>query len=156
MVREPSGGAAEVVAGRVYGPLWHYVESRRLGWVTMSSQGFRLSTAPDRVLAPDTAFTSFARLPELPARGFFPCAPDFAVEVLSPEDTWAQVLEKCRTWSAHGVGVVWAVHPERRLAVVFRPAEAPIPCAESEHVSAEPVLPDFVLSVSSLFHGIRR
>ena len=43
LVREPSGGRAEVVGARIVGPLILYVRERDLGWVFLSSQGFLLA-----------------------------------------------------------------------------------------------------------------
>ena len=74
IVRDPAGGPAEAVAARVVYHLSDLAYREGLGWITLSSQGFLLARNPDRVLAPDGAYTSKVRLPKLPARGFFPCA----------------------------------------------------------------------------------
>ena len=154
VVREPSGGPAEIVGGRIYGPLWNHNEKRRLGWVTMSSQGFLVARDPDRVLAPDVAFTSRERLPSVPRRSFFPCAPDFAVEVRSPADSWTSVAAKCGIWISHGCAVVWGVDPEERQVTVFRPGVVPQMVPEGRHADAAPALPGFMLPVASLFRDL--
>ncbi len=151
VVKDPSGGSAEIVDGRVAEPLLRFVRERDLGWVTLSNQGFYVGRDPDRVLSPDLAFTSYAKVPSAPRRGFFPCAPDFAVEVKSPEDSWTQVVEKCGVWIGHRVPVVWAVNPEDRIAVVFRPGQDPRIAVPGDEIDAAPALPEFRLRVAELF-----
>lgn len=152
VVRDPpSGGGSEVVGARVLEPLARHARERDLGWVTGSNQGFYVAREPDRVLSPDIAFTSYARLPALPRRGFFPCAPDFAVEVKSPDDAWMAVVEKCGVWIGHRVPVVWAVNPEDRIVVVFRPGADPRVAVPGDEIDAAPALPEFRLRVADLF-----
>lgn len=151
MVREPSGGWAEAVASRVMAPLATRVHVRRLGWVFLSSQGFLLARDPDRLLAADGAYVSRARLPVLPRRGFVPMAPDFALEVRSPDDTWQATVEKCGIWIAHGTAVAWAVDPTARLVAVLRPGRAAQVLGPGDHADAAPALPDFSLPVADLF-----
>ena len=154
LVRSPSGGAAEVVAMRVARHLFAHLEGHPeapRGWVTGSSQGFLVARDPDRVLSPDVAFTTRARLGALPARGYFPCAPDLAVEVRSPEGTWEATVEKCGIWIAHGVAVAWAVDPEARRVVVFRPRRDPLIGGPGQEVDAEPLLAGFRVRTDDVF-----
>ena len=46
--------------------------------------------------------------------------PDLAVEVLSPDDRPADVLEKVSDWLRGGTRLVWVIDAERRLARVYR------------------------------------
>jgi Uma2 family endonuclease len=154
LVREPSGGWAEEIASRIVVPLGVHVRERDLGWVFLSSQGFLVARDPDRLLAPDGAYVARARLPTLPARGFVPLAPDFAIEVRSPDEAWEATNAKCGVWIAHGAGVAWAVDPDARRVVVFRAGERPCVVRESGQVGAAPVLPDFRLDVADLFAGL--
>ena len=61
-----------------------------------------------------------ARIPSSPVKGFFPGAPDLAVEVLSPDDRAGEVLEKVRDWLAAGTRSVWVVDPRTRTVTVHR------------------------------------
>lgn len=154
VVREPSGGGAEVVAANVTSPLHAHVRERGAGWVVLSSQGFLVRRSPDRLLAADGAFISNRQLDSIPTQGFVEGAPDFLIEVRSPEQTWEATVEKCGRWIAHGVRCAWAIDPQTRLVAVFRPGEAPRLAHEGDHVSAAPALPEFRLSVASLFEGL--
>ncbi len=161
LVRSPSGGSAEVVATQVVYRLLAHLEavaagSPLPGWVTGSNQGFLVSRDPDRVLSPDGAYTSRARLPAIPRRGYFPCAPDFAVEVRSPDQSWIATVEKCGIWIAHGVACVWGIDPDARARclVEFRPAMAPRMLGPGDAADARPVLPEFRVAVADLFRTL--
>jgi len=86
LIREPLPGETHgVVAGRVFGHLFRFVEERRLGRLYAAETGFVLARDPDTVRGPDAAFVSRRRSDATVRRGpFFEGAPDLAVEVLSP------------------------------------------------------------------------
>jgi len=69
---------------------------------------------------PDVSFFSFERLRAMNEedREFPPCAPDIAVEVLSPGDSRAYLMKKITLYLSHGSLVVLDVDPlERTIAV---------------------------------------
>jgi len=151
LVRETSGGSHGRVNVRIL------VELERAcldGWVLDSSAGYVVSRSPDRVLSPDVSYVSRAHVPELPDRGFLEGAPDFAVEVRSPADSWIAVVERGGIWIAHGVGVVWCVDPFERRVAVLRPGEPP-EVRTAGVVSARPVVP-FDAEIEVLFRERKR
>ena len=154
MVCSPSGGAADCVAGRIGARLGRHVEERDLGWTFASSQGFLLARNPDLLLSPDGAYVSRERLPTLPQRGFIEMAPDFLVEVRSPDDTWAAVVEKCDLWIAHGARCVWAVDPMRFLLCEFRGGGDVVRRTGEEIAKAVPALEGFTVALADLFRGL--
>jgi Uma2 family endonuclease len=153
---EPSGGSADYVALQVGAALLQFVRARALGWVWASNQGFFVARDPDRVLSPDTAFLSFASLPELPLHGFVERAPEFAVEVRSPEDSARALHAKAGVWIGHRVPVVWAVDPMERSITVYCAGAAPNVVREPGVVDAAPVLPGFSMRVAEVFAGVPR
>ncbi len=70
-----------------------FVREHDLGVTTAAETGYLISSDPDTVRAPDLGFVRKERLADAPSRGFFPGAPDLAVEVLSPDDSARDVLE---------------------------------------------------------------
>ena len=54
--------------------------------------------------------------------GFWPCAPDLAVEVASPWDRPADVQIKLDEYFAAGTRLVWLVEPETRTVRIYRSA----------------------------------
>ena len=109
---------------------------------------------PDRVLSQDVAFISYARLPAVPARSFMEVAPDFLVEVVSPNDRWDDVVAKAGVWIGHGCRAVWVVDPREKRVAVLRPGE-PMALLEREgSADASPALPEFRLPLSEIFARI--
>ncbi len=151
VVREAGGGGSDIVNVRVATRIQNYVTTNDLGWVTGSEQGWLLARKPDRVLAADAAFVTYARLPEVPAASFFPCAPDFVVETKSPTDLWTALIAKGGVWMGHGARVVWLIHPGKRLVLVLRPGADPITLRMGDVADAEPVLPGFRVELKALF-----
>jgi Uma2 family endonuclease len=106
------------------------------------------------VLAPDTSFIVRERMPTLPSHGFAPLAPDLAVEVRSPRDSWTYVLQRGGIWIAHGVRVVWLIDAVRRRAVTMRPLGEPEEIGGGGVLSGAPVLPGLTLGLDDLCEGI--
>ncbi|HSB12414.1 MAG TPA: Uma2 family endonuclease [Blastocatellia bacterium] len=98
-----------------------HVEANDLGVVFAAETGFLLATNPDTVRAPDIAFVSKARIEEVGEfEGFWPGAPDLAVEVISPGDSYTDVEEKVEQYLGAGTFAVWVVDPRRRTIAVYR------------------------------------
>jgi Uma2 family endonuclease len=151
VVRDASGGMAEVCGTALLAPLARYVQARDLGWVTGSNQGFFVARNPDRVLAADVAFTSHRRLERVPTRGYFPCAPDFAAEIRSPTDPWGHTVARIAMWLTHGAQVAWAIDPVDRVVAVMRPGQAARIVKPGATLDLAPVLPRFRVRVAALF-----
>ncbi len=132
--------------------LGHHVWPRQLGRVVGSDVGFQLTTNPDTVRAPDAAFVSQERLAAVGhVRGYFPGAPDLAVEVISPNDLYTEVDEKVAEWLEHGARVVFVVNPRRRTVAVHR-ARQPVRVLTGDDVlEAEDLVPGWSLPVRNLF-----
>ena len=91
------------IAVRIGGRLDHFVSARQLGEVYGAETGFTLRRKPDTVRTPDAAFVSAARIPPGGIQsGYFPGAPDLAVEVVSPDDTAAEVKAKVNEYFEAG------------------------------------------------------
>jgi Uma2 family endonuclease len=101
------------VAARIHRLLDRFVERKRLGLVVSAETGYRTRRNPDSVRAPFVAYLSKETLAraEESSETFVPCGPDLAVEVLSPDDRWADMEEKVREYLDAGSKVVWIVNP---------------------------------------------
>lgn len=166
----PQWGRCELVKGRVIqmSPAGHFhgqygadilfyitqhVKARKLGRVYTAETGFMF---PDgkTVRAPDVMFLSAARVPpDLPFDGFLPVAPDLAVEVVSPADSFNEVTAKAESYLAVGVKLVWVVDPLGRRVYVYRPGDTVRRLDSSATLGGEDVLPGFALPVKALFEG---
>ncbi|MGH7419632.1 MAG: Uma2 family endonuclease [Candidatus Rokuibacteriota bacterium] len=150
VVREPPGFRHGRVAMDLAARLADHVRTQGLGQVCAAETGFRLSTAPDTVRAPDIAFVSRARLPDPELVGYAPLAPDLVVEVLSPTDRPGEVLAKVADWLNAGSRLVWVVDPERRLARVYRQDGSEARLNTEDDLSGEDVVPGFSVRLADI------
>jgi Uma2 family endonuclease len=148
----PSGSEHGRVTGKVCGVLFMYLQARPLGELFAAETGFLLARGPDLVRAPDVAFVRAERLAAVGrVRGYWPGAPDLAVEVVSPGDRPAEVAEKVRTWLAYGTQMVLAVYPDERRVRVHRPEQAPSDLADDAVLDGADVVPGWNVPVRAFF-----
>lgn len=128
-----------------------HVADRALGTVFAAETGFLLARDPDTVRAPDVAFVTRERVEAVgETDGYFPGAPDLAVEVVSPSDPYQAVVEKVKTWLAAGTRTVVVVTP-RLKAVTVHAGKAAEELGEADTLDLSPVVPGFRLPVRVLF-----
>ena len=148
----PAGARHGAVAFRLARLLDEHVEARRLGVGGAGEAGFILRRDPDVVRAPDVSFVAAARVPAtgIPS-GYWPCAPDLAVEIVSPSDRFSDVHRKIEDYFAAGARLVWVVDPETRVVHVHRsPHDVQVVGGEAELTGGD-VLPGFRCPVKRLF-----
>jgi len=141
------------LASRLHGRLWPYVEEHGLGTCVMEML-FILDAERNLRRRPDVAFVSADRWPldrEIPTTGDWDIVPDLAVEVISPNDLFKDVLEKLREYFQYGVQLVWAVVPEAQQVYVYdSPTQVRI-LTVRDTLTGSKILPDFHLPLASLF-----
>ena len=71
------------------------------------------------VLVPDLAGWRRERMPTLPETAWFPLAPDWVCEVLSPSTARLDRVDKLGLYAAHGVAHAWLIDPDARTLEVF-------------------------------------
>jgi Uma2 family endonuclease len=132
--------------------LAQFVREHRLGVVYAAETGFRLASNPDTVRAPDVAFVTGGRAEKVgDIEGFFPGAPDLAVEVLSPTDTYTEVEEKALAWLEAGARMVVVVDPRKNTLTVYRSRSDITLLREDEVLEGGDVVPGWTLRVRELF-----
>lgn len=114
VMMSPAGSRHGAVAMRIGEHMSRYVKHHALGMVFAAETGFIIHRNPDTVRAPDVSFVRTERLADGIPIGFFPGAPDLAVEVVSPDDRPAELAAKVAGWLAAGSAAVWVVDPGRR------------------------------------------
>lgn len=153
-VREmtPAGHRHGWIAVNVTTSLAQHVRSKGLGRVYAAETGFRIGSDPDTVRAPDVAFVRRERVAEVgDAPGYWPGAPDLAVEVVSPGDSYGEVEEKVLDWLSAGCRMVVVVNPQRRTATVYRSRTEIVVLAEGDDLEGGDVVPGWRLPVREVF-----
>lgn len=148
-VMAPPGDEHAEIAGVLAEILGAFVRRHGMGRVLVEG-GFLLSHNPDTVRAPDLAFISKERLIRPRPKGYYPGAPDVAIEILSPNDTYYEVRERIETWLAAGARSVWLVDPDRRRVTVFPHPHRP-QVFEANDTLTDPAIPGFSVMVAELF-----
>jgi Uma2 family endonuclease len=113
-----SGNRHTIIGIRIAASLFTHVHANALGEVTGADGGYWITRNPDTVLAPDVGFIRRERA--VITDGFFDGPPDFAVEVISPSDTYIEVEEKTQEWLQAGTRAVVVVNPRRNTIVLHR------------------------------------
>ena len=148
----PSGWRHGKVTVRLTTRLDSYVEAHDLGVVFGAETGFCLASDPDTVRAPDISFISKQNIPSRePSDGFWPGAPDLAVEVLSPGDRTGEVNEKIDAWLSADCNAVWVVDPKRKTVTIHRSRSDIQVKAAGEVLNGDPIVPGFSCAVDELF-----
>lgn len=148
----PAGSEHGYIALRIASRLERHVEASHLGRVYAAETGFLITRNPDTVRAPDAAFVSRERV-ERTGRlmGYWPGAPDLAVEVVSPNDTHTEVTEKALAWLEAGSRMVLVVDPSQRTATVYRSLEDIRILIEGDAIEGADVVPGWELPIAELF-----
>jgi Uma2 family endonuclease len=87
------------------------------GWLILVEPELHLGRD---VLVPDLAGWRRERMPRLPDEAWFPLAPDWICEVLSPSTKTIDRTKKLRIYAREGVGHAWLVDPIAQTLEVLR------------------------------------
>ena len=91
----PAGRQHGRIAATICSRLESFVRNNNLGEIYAAETGLIIWTDPDTVRAPDASFVSRARADATDEEdGYFPGAPDLAVEVISPNDRAVELEDK--------------------------------------------------------------
>ena len=147
-----SGTRAALLATELGGEIRTFVRQHRLGRCGGADWGFKLRSDPDTVRAPDFAFVRAERIPpEGVPDGFWPGAPDLAVEVVSPNDRFSDVMDKVEEYLEAGTRLVWVLDPDKRVTRVFRPGQPVRVLGPEAVLDGEDVLPGFRLELREIW-----
>ena len=124
-----------------------YIRENELGRLYPADTDFKLG---DRLVKPDIAFVSTARLPEN-RRQASPVAPDLAVEVVSPTDIQYRVVEKAFAYLNAGTRLVWIIEPVGKTITVYRSKTDIKVLTREDTLDGEDVVEGFSCQVAELF-----
>ncbi len=101
---------------------------------------------------PDVAFVSTSRIPaDGEPSQLWEIAPDLAVEVISPSDSYIKVFDKIDDYFAADVKQVWIINPiKKTFTIYFSTTETKI-LTEKETLTCEDILPNFRLKLNDIF-----
>jgi Uma2 family endonuclease len=148
----PAGGRHGSVAATLAILLGQHARERRLGVVLAAETGFRIYRNPETVRAPDVSFVARERIPPGgPPDGYWDLAPDLAAEVVSPNDTAAELQSKVQMWLDAGTRLVWVLYPNTRSVVVYESSKEIHALTPGETLRGGNVVPGFEHPVADIF-----
>ena len=153
-VMPPAGGETSARNLRLSAQVGRWTDADGTGVAFDSSVGFELPNGAVR--SPDVAWVQRARLAGLTAeqkRGFLPLCPDFVIELCSPSDSMAALQRKMEEYQENGARLGWLIDPDRRRVGIYHAGGDVEWRAQPASISADPVLPGFVLSVADIWEA---
>lgn len=149
------GWESEWIAGVLLSFLNAYVRPRRLGWVVGSNASYQcygeaFPEDPERYRKPDVSFIAHNRIGTMP-KGHCTIVPDLAVEVISPNDSFAEIDVKIDEYLKVGVKLVWIVVPDTRALHIHRIDGSTQTLKGQDELSGESVVPGFKCVLADLF-----
>jgi Uma2 family endonuclease len=112
----PHVAAGSSVGGMLMNP-YNFGRGGPGGWWILDEPELHLG--PD-VLVPDVAGWRKTRMPHLPETAYFPLAPDWVCEILSPSTAVIDRVKKLAIYARAGVGHAWLIDPALRTLEVLR------------------------------------
>lgn len=153
LIEVPGAGVVDgLISALLCRLLYTFVEEHTRGIVLHDGVGFALASDPPRLHIPDVSFVSWRRVP--PAgfpEGFWPGAPDLAVEIVSPNDRAEDVHAKVRDYIEAGSEAVWVLWPRERSVTVHLAGESLRELLATDVLDGGEVLPGLSIRVSDLF-----
>jgi Uma2 family endonuclease len=148
----PPGFEHGRVAARIGGLLFAHVHQTGIGVTLAAETGFLLASDPDTVRAPDAAFVSKERAERVGRTAkYWPGAPDLAVEVISPSDSFHEVQDKALEWLAAGTIAVLVLDPAKSTATVYRGQGDAHVHRTGDTLDLSYAVPGFGVAVAELF-----
>jgi Uma2 family endonuclease len=144
----PSNVYVSNIAGLIITYINMYLFTNDIGRTTTEAGGYKVF---GERYAPDVAFISYEKQPELPKQGYCPNPPDLAVEVMSSErkSESEQMVIKVANYLAAGT-VVWIVRPEKKTVEVYQPGKPVITLHENDMLDGGDVLPGLSIKLSKI------
>ncbi len=134
-------------------------------WTSRNDSGMAFAppagfTLPNGAIRePDASWISLSRLQALTPEqrsGFFHICPDFVIELRSDTDRLSVLQAKMQEYMDNGARLGLLIDPQNRRVYIYRP-EAEVEVMEDpESLSADPILPDFVLDLTEVWDPWRR
>ncbi len=131
-----------------------FVRTYKLGVTCDSSTAFKMKTGNNR--SPDIAFIAKERLQGLKRlpKGFFEGAPDLAVEIISPNNTFEEIHNKLVEYFENGTRLVWVILPDEDCVLVYHKPKPSKLLQLEDSLDGEDVVPNFSLPLMELFQEL--
>lgn len=154
LLEKEMGAESDWISMRIKKLIANFVDDHNRGFVFGAETGY-MCFPGDRQLVrkPDGSFVASGRLPgnQIP-RGHVTIAPDLAIEVISPNESYYTVDQKVHLYQDAGVRLIWVVNPDNRTIKVYAAErDYPIELNDADPLDGGDVLPGFTCAVRDIF-----
>jgi Uma2 family endonuclease len=163
IVMSPSQRRHNRIAHLLYDSLRDFLKSNRLGVVLMEAayvlDGDKRADWVKGARLPDVSFIAQKRVEAHdaehgPDEGPWWLAPDLAVEIVSPTDSYTDVTRKVSDYLRFGVQQIWVIDPQANALRVYTPEKPNGMLLEADElITCASVLPGWQMSVREIFEA---
>ena len=136
--------------------LGNFINPRKLGYLAGAEGMLRMKGG--RIRLPDISFVSVEDVPPgtAPNQAVPELPPTLAVEVISEDNTAAEMRQKLKEYFGSGSRLVWMIYPKTRTVDVFEQLqEQPTrTLTEADVLDGGRVLPGFSIAVNEIFEPL--
>lgn len=156
VMMSPNGFLHVIVSNNVYDVLKASSKIHKNGYVCGDNLIYVLHVDPETgkrtTRIPDTSFIRKGRLPKkFNLSRPFPGAPNLAIEVMSPEDTAEELLERVRDYLTYGTEQVWVFYPRPKEVHQYKRGESLVRIyTEKDVLDASDFFPGLLLDIAPL------
>lgn len=152
LVRTEMSLLAAWVAAQLVRRIMSIIEAQQLGVVMTSDASYQcFPDDPDKIRRPDVSFIHRSRMRSEYLEGHVPIAPDLAVEVVSPNNSFFEVRQKVAEYLQAHVRLVWVVNPNLREVEVYRASGGYQLVQNGDSLDGEDVVPGFRCPLAEIF-----
>jgi Uma2 family endonuclease len=134
--------------------LGNFILAKRLGRFYPGDVTWILDGEPGDIRLmrePDVSFIAQENV--TPTSGFIYRAPDLAVEIVSPSQSYNEMIKKMGEYFQHGTKVVWIVLPDQKQIEVHQLDGSVKRYSIGDSIPGGDLLPGFTLEVSAVFQN---
>lgn len=102
----------------------------------------------ERVFVPDLTYVAKERMT---AERYHMAAPDLAIEILSPDQNMARLLDKIQFYLLNGVRLVWVIDAAARTVAVLTPGQEARTLSSGDTLTGGDMLPGFQVPIDDIF-----
>lgn len=146
----PTGHLHGSIESEFHWALKAFVKQHQLGRVLVGEVGIYTSRNPDTVRGADVAFISHERMGQVKSKSYLDVAPELIVEILSPDDSWSEVMDKLEEYFSIGVLAVWVADPRKQQVYVYQSLTEVQRFTAADSLSGGQILPGFSVLVAEL------
>lgn len=134
-----------------------HVLAHQLGRVYPGDVTFVLDGEPGNIIESREADVGFVAESNVQStQGFIFCAPDLAIEIVSPSQSEDEMRAKAKLYLRYGTKQSWVVIPDTRQIEVHLPDDAVKVYNMGDVIPGGDVLPGFTLKVDDVFKFVKK